>query len=594
MLCTIAGSSPHTVEPYFSPKTSQVIASGAVITGIALLALALVAHFVTFPHGFSLFNQPVTYIITGSVGQALIGGGALYLTIRCCLNISRRHQKPDQQERPQSTTAVESQVNSPPTIIKHQPKDRPTQQTQAVPNLITPKEPILSIEEDAACIAAAKEFVANLRKNLFVKDFHIGVFKFRYGFFLKKLNVSIEHLRQMDAEGWRSLEQKVKKWAVQTNRQNKPISVEWVTGTRSSALIGMTRAVKKGLSPGPALVPTGQLINRNIVPLCGELGGGIILTGGINHYALSGTMFDHCTVAHGYAHLKMCISNPEKELEEVLSFPLNHLALNISRLKIAVLRLIHSGASQTILKKAKEHIKNHILSKMKAPPREWEILSTFVGKETKDLPVAPLASQKVIHPLPPGTLVGVKKSGGAVKFGLIGNYYPEHQKYTVIIDHVDHNVQTRTTKHNELVVYDQEKLFTYAEDKVLPSIVALQTMEGFILKDDEYLARIEAILSLFDTEEPLQLSEQEKALLDDSFPLIWGATEKSHLNLKYVRSDCSEHLHIGTLKLGSDITIAFTKSKKISEVNQWLRNHNVHGVKVMSFGAMAYLHALRH
>ena len=328
-----------------------------------------------------------------------------------------------------------------PVIPSKKIKHSPTQ-----PPPVDPNEKMVSL-----CVIEVKDCVRMIKKS--------KRHTYSLDLLLKALDVE-SYLNEFDSkEEW--VKQQVREYSLEVKKLREivpKLKVVWVTGNRSPALIGIDRVAK--FVGAPALLPIGELLKWNIAPFTGELREGI---DHINDYALSGSMFSYCTPAYDYATEKHFIFNPQIELQRILGSKYFS-----KRLKIAVLRLIHSNADAAILKQAREHIEQYI------------------------------------------------------------------QK-------------TASTR---------------------------------------------SILDLFDTEQALELSEQEHSFLTNSFPLIWGTTSKKLL-FSPVRSDIhGEYAYKGVLKLGEDINVVFTEQAKVPLISQWLHEHKLDSVKVISFGAMGYFNFL--
>jgi len=392
---------------------------------------------------------------------------------------------------------------------------------------------------------------------------------------------------------WKHAENQLKKWGTKayTFTAGHPAAIRWVTGTRSAALIGMSQSVKKGLVPSPSLIPTKPLIDQNIVPFTGELSYGIE-PGQVNTIALSGTSFSTCSVAYNYAHNDSFRFQQQNELDYILDFDIKRSVGSISRLKIAVLRLIHSGTSRTFLLQARSHIQNNILPKMKEEPKGWETPARLIGSLSKQAPI-PTGTNPLQHPLPRGTLVGVKDKAGETRLAMIAEYDEKDEEYLLILDQevVNERVEKKYVKTTQLDIYDQKALSLQANRLPPLSKKCLETIKRTLSTVLECREDIQSIITLFDTEKALPFSKQEKAFLDNPFPIIWGTTSKN-LEFCRVRSNVPEMGYKGILEIGKEIDVVFTKSKQIVTVQRWLKEHNINSVKVMSLGTLAYLRAL--
>lgn len=140
--------------------------------------------------------------------------------------------------------------------------------------------------------------------------------------------------------------------------------ITWITGNRSAAIIGMEAAAKTALSQRPALVPTGQLLKHNLVPLTGYLGQNV-LSSGINMEYLSGMKLRGIETCLLYSTRNDKIFSGFEELKYILGFKNEFLELN--RLKIAVLRLILMKELPSLWDTLKDHLIQTVMPQAKDP-----------------------------------------------------------------------------------------------------------------------------------------------------------------------------------------------------------------------------------
>lgn len=160
---------------------------------------------------------------------------------------------------------------------------------------------------------------------------------------------------------WAQVRERVWKGAQEVTNFPKDTTITWMTGNTSAALIGIKRIADNRfiqktqdnspqLESAPALVPTGALRHRTfLVPISGELEGGITKGSGINFGSLSGVGIAQLQVASYYAHNESFKFDPEKELQLVRNYdPMarpdttskEYYLANPERLRIAVIRLL--------------------------------------------------------------------------------------------------------------------------------------------------------------------------------------------------------------------------------------------------------------
>lgn len=154
------------------------------------------------------------------------------------------------------------------------------------------------------------------------------------------------------------------------------MKINWATGNNSCALpiILKTNELAKETIKEPSLVPTGILLQHNIVPLCGELDYGISECG-VNQSALSGCLLswiddknvernidDSIGSLMDYAHTKPKSIEKiiEESMKEIKEFTWEKKLKFFSRLKILVLRVLVLTNSNEI-KSSVETILNKLL-----------------------------------------------------------------------------------------------------------------------------------------------------------------------------------------------------------------------------------------
>lgn len=566
---------------------THVVCSGLFLTTLVIGILATTG-------AFSFINT--TNAVYLSYG--MYAGAALFLmaeignmVLRCSKKIkdSTKSTTPPQISQSQETSQNQN-IPIPPQTSKAPQIDQTTSSPPPpIPQTnITPSEAITENNSFLRYIDKKTKQLVDYLRNEANSSIDDDVFEQTHHLLCKKLKMSRDQFRSKDQTFWELIETKVRKWIIQAYAAGLDSkSICWVTGTRSPALIGISRVAK--ITQSPALVPTQQLTEWKIVPLTGELAMGI-MPKMVNTTALSGAPFSDCGVAYDYSQMKLSVFQHEKELQYILDCDTTCIHLFILRLKIAVLRLIHGGADPSLLDQAQKHIQTNILDKLLL--KDWETRARLVGKETKEL----LASKAVIiegHPVPKGTLVGVTRTDRTHKIAMVCQYNNLEETYTLT---VDHKGTTKCVSTKNVQGYDQEALLLRANQEPALTTEAQECFKSNIADKHECQKAIESILELFKTEKVLELSSEENDLINESFPIIWGVTteEKESMSLKFfrVRSDISEFGYQGILKIGSEIKVAFTKKSKIEKLKQWLHDQNVTSVKMISFGSMIYLHAL--
>lgn len=154
----------------------------------------------------------------------------------------------------------------------------------------------------------------------------------------------------------------------------------WLTGTNSYTLVAMHNARALGVYPDLRLVPTGELLSYNLVPLAGELGAGIEKKG-INISHLSGVMPGAFKGAIYYATEKEFMFDPLKAKESIFSELRSIFELqrekpeNLNRFKIALLRALYFTELSL---EQKQHIKHSINEAFSAMDGEVELKEELI------------------------------------------------------------------------------------------------------------------------------------------------------------------------------------------------------------------------
>ncbi|MCC5832373.1 MAG: hypothetical protein JJU12_04950 [Chlamydiales bacterium] len=527
----------------------EKIALVITITGLAVAILGVVAFQVHFPGSVHFFNLP-------GVKLGLTVGG--------------------------TATALSSLI---PLVIKTCKEPLPANENGAPPtdsnDTIEDPEYLKKIEDELAQIETFLREDIGLSYRCINDDLYIDhpILGKYSGFFVKYINKDVgeaaetirKELKKGERENWEKIAKKIRQSATKAYpflQNHSPI--KWATGTRSPCLIGMSQLEE------PALVPTGILVDKNIVPLTGELFMGIGWHG-INRHHLSGCSFEFYNNALRYAHSNILMPQEkmQNELDIIKAYP-DHYSL--LRIKIAVFRLLKLGASEETIKEAKEHLER---CKNELTPNSttlWEKYIPLIGEEVK-------VKGERRDNLPPGTVVSVKGSTGHTTYGIILN---EDEAEYYVVCHL-----TGSTKW-----ISKEAAETFEKDRLDEALRDLGNVKASdpaqVRKFKEILSKrefLEDILSLFEQVKPID-SEQESRYLSNSFPIVWAST--SELQFRPVSSGIKGEVAVeGALRLGEEINVAFTKAKKKDELEAWLSSHSLSSsVKVMSFGTALYFQAI--
>jgi len=358
--------------------------------------------------------------------------------------------------------------------------------------------------------------------------------------------------------------------------------ITWISGSKSSSVPSILRVAE--LAPTlsksrPALVPTGLLLEHNIVPLAGELSWGIRDQGvGINNTHLSGMELFGLNTCIGYACEKNFNFNSQTEINFIKNF--NEKLDILPRLRVAVLRLLLMNAPPDTLKEMKQHILN--LKKPNSIPLStafplWESHTRLVGNNCG------LAGSPPSLESPPkkGQIVKIVRTGGIQKYAMIEKCSLDSW-FKVICEK---DGASKDVPLSAITLIDEAAL-----DKEALAAPPLRPEEKHFFKTTLQTSedKLDEILELFDTVKPLDLNEAEKSLIENPFPLIWASFTIKPTLLKNVGKAGKEGEQVvkGVAVLGEDIEVVFTPKDHVEQLQEAL---NDQGVTVLSFEAAQFL-----
>lgn len=421
-----------------------------------------------------------------------------------------------------------------------------------------------------------------------------------------------EIVKQKDKESWKKLRKIIFEASVEAKeiiKQKKPF--RWVTGSKASSLLGIARVAQTNIANyKPALVPTGLLLEHQIVPLSGEITWGIGKFG-VNQDNLSGKDPLGLDVCFNYASGNTYIFNAEFERQAIEEFKFPAMDLRnyhsyftaIERLKIAILRLKLMGLYTKEIDQQVQRIKDEIVPYIQEAKKDndsWKQYAPLICQDITNQSQFNTGTHEAQF-YQAGQLVGVnvytydefEAFWGKKKVKTI-----EH-KIGVITDIAGDQVQVRCDKHpKSRVITSTKELFS------LSKIALDEELKKNSLSNNEIQKSIQSLEPLLDSfpewslktlnnlsdVEPWQLTEKEKAILQDPYPIVWGS-----FNLKsepFQSGAGWENLVKGPAVIGEDIQIAFTSQERVKDLQSFLDEMLApyHAkVTVMSFEAGFYL-----
>jgi hypothetical protein len=390
---------------------------------------------------------------------------------------------------------------------------------------------------------------------------------------------------------WRALQKAVLEgWQRARPLLKDPKTLTWLTGTSTASLVPMMRMQIPEIG-GPALIPTGELIKRGIVPLTGELLN--IGDFGVNKEGLSGCIFPDvcgakryadCMKTYGKFMVMQEVEEVERYVKGVTIWEIQGLStagyLSLERVKISVMRLLFEkaqGSEEAV--RALNRVKDLLIKlrneAVKMPvSAQAKKFSALVGKEIQK---PGIVCEK--HQI--GTIVSVRKSNGTTTYGVVSKIYGK--KCGVI---VDASGTSEYVKQKELQRYTDEDLAVACGGEKANAIYVY--IEKLILGLDALIASIKGSNTYPKmSEEETQLVRNPSGLLFGSFTLSRGR------DLHPVRSDIPGEFAVkGPQKLGKDIQVVFTEERDISRVSAYVRKFLPESqIQVVSMKALNYLTA---
>jgi len=365
--------------------------------------------------------------------------------------------------------------------------------------------------------------------------------------------------------------------------------ITWITGSRSAAIPMIKRVI-----PDPALVPTGMMRRYNIAPLTGELSSGTRVYG-VNRWCLSGMCLGGFEDCMRYATEPVFVFNPKKEVQGILNLKKKHAKSFEEireRLGIGVLRLLLTGQEEEQWGKLQKHIQrkilNHVKDKKSSRKDDWERYAHLVGKEVSGENVGLELGKK--EELVPGQLVSVLgQEKRKWEFGLVCAK-ERKDKYSVLMKR-QYAGAVRFLPFREEVFKDSLRV---PNEGVLREVFqdtsqTEGTEDFFFLALQEMMRtnqeRAQEILDLFDQVKPMEFSQEDQSLINESFPLIWASytAEPYCFRLGGIKG---EQLLKGIAELGRDIQVVFTDPEHIPVLRRAVYQY---GVNVLSFDAARYI-----
>lgn len=354
---------------------------------------------------------------------------------------------------------------------------------------------------------------------------------------------------------------------------NQKKEITFITGSKSASIPSILKVAELApiLTAKPALIPTGQLLKHHIAPLAGELAMGISPQG-VNQNYLSGMKFEGLKTCMGYASAKEAKFDADQEIELINEMKEIKYYYDLPRLHVAVLRLLLMGAKREEYENIKGKIQDFIKKEKDMLPIKdnWQQFAPLIGIESKEEGKIPQENE-----LKRGQIVAVPRTGSRYpKYGVVLEKNPDGT-FQVL---VEKSGVTKSVPTDKMTLVPDERLALLNEKPItLNEKNEIEKAVGGVE------AGLKAILKLFDIVKPINFSESDLNLIQDSFPLVWASVS---LIPEPFRQGIKGEQIVPRATLGEDIQLVFTPQKNMQRLQSAL---NGYGVQVMSFDAAYYI-----
>lgn len=363
-------------------------------------------------------------------------------------------------------------------------------------------------------------------------------------------------------------------------------NITWITGSSTASLVPI---FKKAIDNKPALIPTGELIEHNIVPLTGELVMGLA---GINKIALSGVDLGHHKGALQYAeaakgHFAYSKDAEIKFIQNVVESPqLLSFDWAFQRLKIAAIRLGWSGINTQEKQNVIEKLRSIPVSGKKSDA--WKEHSGLLNSRITTRTSSPVGNKQLI----PGDIVLVSRTadnGECYSLGVVDVASTQNEQ---VIVSVDGDTKSKRVKRENAYTLSEKDVAALQQNKSQYEEVSPKSIQRITdnLKTDH--EKIAEVIALLDNTAVFDMTAEEKNLVNTPGAILWGTvTKKDFLR---VRSDIKGEIGLeGKQKLGDDIQVLFVEPDRIDEVRSYVKQYlpTACRVHIISSSVIPFLHA---
>ena len=347
------------------------------------------------------------------------------------------------------------------------------------------------------------------------------------------------------------------------NEFNNGILVHGTNSENLPLMLYQDRICGSGYKGKPAITPSGMLIEKNIIPLNGELSFEIFMPNGINKKNTSFVKIEHYREAVIYARTDFSTGCTELNIERF-----DELNRFIDK-KMFVLRWLRSGKNVGILRKSIIAKKNETIEKY----IHHEKFFSLIGHEYNNQIISNKPTNE-ISTLKIGQIVAVKRSDLTYMFCVISNI--TDTTVSVYLDSKGEAVKYIENKN--LILFDNNEL-----ENELSKVDKIEVCDWY-----NNLFYLERMLELCDNVRPYRFSVYDNELMDKKFPIVFLSNNIS--NSIHVGSDISEERGVpGSVILGEQIQLAFTKKRNVAELASLVNRLGVNVFKMSTLECLSLM-----
>lgn len=385
------------------------------------------------------------------------------------------------------------------------------------------------------------------------------------------VEASLDFLATFTKADWKETKRAL--WqGLQEARQTdlKADTLTWLTGTNSPSIPLIKEVAKRNIVARPSLVPSGILLENDIIPLSGELFVGIEPSG-VNIKNLSGVLISGIETAVLYATRSNCLFNRDHSIERIFSLNPYSNWMVLKSAQVSLHRLLMLEADEDLRARLQTHIQTVASNYLDIDP-EWKSNIFYAGMSAPEgLGHCPEANEIISA----GTMV--------VFEGCIYPVYSLSMEDGILQGFISNTNGYCLAKipKEELRILSKTDLAQLQKPEKPNKALKKQMRDS--ISYVEYGRKFnEKMLALFDRVKPIDFEEID--LIEEPFPIVWGSQT---LNPTPFYGGCDgEQTVEGVVPMGEEIQWAFTRECRTKRLEQSVCEI---GIQVLSFLALNIL-----